>query len=99
MSQLSDVQNTKSIVVEAEGTCPECGGKILVRRSKTGKTYYACERTGDCGFMTWDLPTKERCPKCGSTLFRKFNRLYCQKASCGYETKVERKQEKSGDDK
>ncbi|MBQ1861978.1 MAG: type I DNA topoisomerase [Clostridia bacterium] len=92
-------KNTKSIVVEAEGTCPECGGKILVRRSKTGKTYYACERTGDCGFMTWDLPTKERCPKCGSTLFRKFNRLYCQKASCGYETKVERKQEKSGDDK
>jgi DNA topoisomerase-1 len=92
-------KNTKSIVVEAEGTCPECGGKILVRRSKTGKTYYACERGSECGFMTWDLPTKERCPKCGSTLFRKFNRLYCQKASCGYETKVERKQEKSGDDK
>ena len=92
-------KNTKAIVVEADGTCPECGGKILVRRSKAGKTYYACERASECGFMTWDLPTKERCPKCGSTLFRKFNRLYCQKASCGYETRVERTREKSGDDK
>lgn len=92
-------KNTKAIVVEADGTCPECGGKILVRRSKAGKTYYACERAGECGFMTWDLPTKERCPKCGSTLFRKFNRLYCQKASCGYETRVERTREKSGEDK
>ena len=92
-------KNTKAIVVEAEGTCPECGGKLLVRRSKSGKTYYSCEKAGECGFMTWDLPTKERCPKCGSTLFRKFNRLYCQKASCGYETKAERKQEKNGDGK
>ena len=92
-------KNTKAIVVEADGTCPECGGQILVRRSKAGKTYYACERAGECGFMTWDLPTKERCPKCGSTLFRKFNRLYCQKASCGYETRVERTREKSGEDK
>ena len=85
-------KNTKSIVVEADGTCPECGGRILVRHSKAGKLYYACERSAECGFMTWDIPTKEKCPKCGSTLFRKFNRLYCQKASCGYEGKVERKQ-------
>ena len=42
--------------------------------------------------MTWDMPTKEKCPQCGSTLFRKFNRLYCQKDGCGYEGKVERKQ-------
>ncbi|MBO5037260.1 MAG: type I DNA topoisomerase [Clostridia bacterium] len=85
-------KNTKSIIVETEGNCPICGGKIIVRRSKAGKTYYACEKANECGFMTWDMPTKEKCPQCGSTLFRKFNRLYCQKDGCGYEGKVERKQ-------
>ena len=86
-----ECKNTKSIIVETEGSCPICGGKILVRRSKAGKTYYACERGSECGFMTWDLPTKEKCPQCGSTLFRKFNRLYCQKDGCGYEGKAEKK--------
>lgn len=87
-----ECKNTKSIIVETDGLCPVCGGKIIIRRSKAGKTYYACERGGDCGFMTWDMPTKEKCPNCGSTLFRKFNRLYCQKDGCGYEGKVDRKQ-------
>ena len=81
-------KNTKPIVIEADGSCPKCGGKITVRRSKNGKTYYACEKGKECGFMTWDMPTKETCPICGSTLFKKFGKLICEKEGCTFEGKA-----------
>lgn len=79
-----ECKNTKAIVTETDGNCPKCGGKLIVRRSKNGKTYYACEKGRECGFMTWDLPTKETCPVCGSTLFRKYGKLCCQKEGCTF---------------
>ena len=61
---------TKPIVVEMPGKCPKCGGKILKRTSKKGYVFYACERGTDCGFITWDVPTKDYCPICGKTMFK-----------------------------
>ncbi|MBR0161485.1 MAG: type I DNA topoisomerase [Oscillospiraceae bacterium] len=61
---------TKPIVVEMPGKCPKCGSKILKRTSKKGYVFYACERGTDCGFITWDVPTKDVCPTCGKTLFK-----------------------------
>ncbi len=65
---------TKPIVVEMPGKCPKCGGKILKRTSKKGYVFYACERGVDCGFITWDVPTKDFCPACGKTMFKKSGR-------------------------
>ena len=61
---------TKPIVVEMPGKCPRCGGRILKRTSKKGYVFYACERGTDCGFITWDVPTKDFCPACGKTMFK-----------------------------
>ncbi len=61
---------TKPIVVEMPGRCPKCGSRILKRTSKKGYVFYACERGTDCGFITWDVPTKDFCPACGKTLFK-----------------------------
>ena len=47
---------------------------MLKRKSKKGYAYYACEKGADCGFMSWDVPTAEDCPKCGQTLFKKSGR-------------------------
>ena len=65
---------TKPIVVEMPGTCPKCGSRILKRTSKKGYVFYACERGSDCGFITWDVPTKDVCPRCGKTLFKRSGR-------------------------
>ncbi len=65
---------TKPIVVEMPGKCPKCGGRILKRTSKKGYVFYACERGTDCGFITWDVPTKDFCPSCGKTMFKKSGR-------------------------
>jgi len=83
--------NTKAITVETQGTCPECGGRILEKKSKRGRKFFGCENNPKCGFMTWDEPTGEKCPNCGSTLFKKtgrFSKLYCQKENCGFQKEV-----------
>ena len=77
---------TKPIVVEMPGSCPKCGSKILKRTSKKGYVFYACERGTDCGFITWDVPTKDFCPACGKTLFKHSGRgplkSFCINEAC-----------------
>ncbi|MCR5137580.1 MAG: type I DNA topoisomerase [Oscillospiraceae bacterium] len=73
-SGFPDCSFTKPIVVEMPGKCPQCGSRILKRTSKKGYVFYACERGTDCGFITWDVPTKDVCPQCGKTLFKRSGR-------------------------
>ena len=83
-----ECKNTKKIVTETGGLCPLCGGKVLEKKSKSGKKYFGCEHNPKCGFMTWDEPLKEQCPKCGATLFKKrgkMGKIYCAKEGCEYE--------------
>ena len=80
-----ECRNTKKIVTETGGLCPKCGKRVIAKRSKTGKQFFGCEGYPECNFMTWDTPLTERCPKCGSTLFRKGKMVHCLKEGCGFE--------------
>lgn len=89
---------TKRIVTETKGSCPKCGKKMLLKKSKKGKPFYGCENFKDCNFMTWDMPLEEKCPQCGSSLFKKTGKLgkiYCLKDGCGYERPLDK--DKSND--
>ncbi|MBR4278545.1 MAG: type I DNA topoisomerase, partial [Clostridia bacterium] len=65
--------------------CPDCGKRIMIKQTKSRKTYYACEDYPTCGFSSWDLPTERKCPNCGSAVLKKKNRnyYYC-KNNCGF---------------
>ena len=83
-----ECKNTKTLQQETPGNCPRCGKKVLAKKSKTGRTYYGCEDNPACGFMTWDIPLEEKCPRCGSSLFKTTGRMkmiHCLKEGCGYE--------------
>ncbi len=88
-------RNAKPIIKESGATCPKCGGKLLVKKSKKGKTYYGCEHNPTCEFMTWDMPLTQECPKCGGLLlenkFRGKKKIYCVNEKCGYEENKEKK--------
>lgn len=93
-----DCQNTMTIKIGTGAKCPKCSGEILLKKSRKGKTYYACENLPKCDFMAWDEPLKETCPKCGSTLFRKYgkgSKIYCMNEKCGYSEKPKKKTEKN----
>lgn len=80
----------KPLVEELDVACPECGtGKVVKRRSKRGRTFYACSRYPDCHFTSWSEPTAEKCPECGSFMVRKRSKrkgdqLVCSDKACGY---------------
>ena len=84
-SNYPECKNTKNIVQEADGNCPKCGGKLINRKSKKGRTFFACEDYTDCGFMTWDTPVPEKCGVCGSTLFKRSGNLHCLKCEEKFE--------------
>ncbi len=78
--------NTKPIVERMPGRCPKCSSGLLKRKSKRGYAYYGCEQGQSCGFMSWDVPTAEDCPKCGQTMFKKAgkgrNKPFCINEAC-----------------
>ncbi|MBO5744792.1 MAG: type I DNA topoisomerase [Clostridia bacterium] len=65
--------------------CPKCGKDVIVRRGKK-RTFYGCSGYPDCDFSSWDMPTKEICPKCGEMLYYKKakNMLLCHTLKCGF---------------
>ena len=53
-------------LAENLGVCPECGKPTKKMLSKTGRTFYGCSQYPNCKFMSWDLPTGNRCTTCGA---------------------------------
>ena len=93
-----ECRNTKPILVETAGECPKCGGKILQKKSKSGRKYFGCENNPKCDFMTWDEPSSEKCPNCGKTLFKKKGGvLACITENCGYEKQIKKTKTKEED--
>lgn len=93
-----ECRNTKAITQELKAACPKCGGKVQVRKSKKGATFYTCDNSPACDFISWDEPTQEKCPECGSTLMKvsAFRRrgpvtYKCYREDCGYVRKPESK--------
>ena len=66
-----ECRNAKPLFEEAGVDCPLCDGKVVVKKSKKGRKYYGCEKSPDCEFISWNLPTGEKCPDCGEFLVEK----------------------------
>ncbi|MDE6357083.1 MAG: type I DNA topoisomerase, partial [Eubacteriales bacterium] len=61
-----ECKNTKPFFEETEINCPECSGKVLIKKTKKGRKFYGCENNPECEFMSWNKPTGDKCPKCSS---------------------------------
>ena len=90
-SGFPECRNAHPLVKDTGGLCPLDGGHMLVRKSSKGRVYYGCSNYPKCNYMTWDEPVPERCPQCGSTLFKKKGQLYCAKERCGFVKAIEKK--------
>ena len=77
--------------------CPklDCGGDIIERRSRRGKTFYGCSNYPKCDFVLWQRPVAEACPQCDSPyLLEKTTKRagpirYCNEESCDYKISLE----------
>ncbi len=79
-----ECRNTKQYLEKIGVPCPDCGREVVIRKTKKGRKYYGCENNPECGFMSWQKPTKEHCPNCGRVLVEKGAKLACVDETCGY---------------
>ena len=86
-----ECRNTKPYLEKIGVACPKCGKDIVLRKTKKGRKDYGCENNPDCDFMSWQKPSKEKCPKCGGIMVEKGNKLLCINEACGY---IENKSQK-----
>ncbi len=110
---------TMPMVLEMPGKCPKCNGRMLKRTSRNGYTFYACEYSSkkmqempgghECDFVSWDVPTKDNCPECSKSMFKRSgkgaNKPFCINEACtnflpedkrGYKKKVVKSEGETG---
>lgn len=92
-----ECRNARPILEETGVTCPKCSGKVYIKKSRKGKKYLGCENNPTCSFMSWDMHSKESCPKCGNFLLKKFSgkkvQFKCSNEECDFTKVEERKKE------
>ncbi|WP_278936717.1 type I DNA topoisomerase [Phascolarctobacterium faecium] len=82
-----ECRNTKPILHKIGVKCPECGGEVIERKTKTRRIFYGCANYPECKFTSWDRPTEEKCPKCGKVMLERMEKngnkkLYCSNETC-----------------
>ena len=87
-----DCKNIVKIVNKIGVPCPKCGGDVIAKNTKKGRQFFGCSNYPDCDFVSWYEPTTEKCPNCGSILFKKKGKkpkLFCSSDGCGFEKDLE----------
>ncbi|HIZ44002.1 MAG TPA: type I DNA topoisomerase [Firmicutes bacterium] len=79
-----DCRNTKPYLEKIGVACPLCGGDVVIKKTKKGRKYYGCSNNPECEFMSWQKPSEEKCPQCGSYMLEKGNKLICSDQTCGF---------------
>ena len=79
-----ECRNTKPYLEKIGVPCPLCGKEVVLRKTKKSRKYYGCEDNPECEFMSWQKPSKEKCPECGGYMIEKGNKLVCADEKCGY---------------
>ncbi|MBP1610412.1 MAG: topA [Acidobacteria bacterium] len=71
-----------------------CGGEIVERKSRRGKTFYGCSNYPKCDFVLWNKPVQEPCPLCRApfTLVKSTKRQgiirFCGNEECDFKEKL-----------
>lgn len=85
-SRYPNCKNIKPFQKSTGVKCPKCKkGEIIEKRSKKGRTFYACDQYPKCKFVLWSRPTGEVCPKCENLLvYGKKDRIICSNNECDF---------------
>ncbi len=55
-----ECKNTKPVPLKSNISCPnECGGYLVIKKTKKGRKFYGCSNYPKCDYITWTLPKSE----------------------------------------
>jgi len=65
-SRYPDCSTTMPLPTDVK--CPKegCGGDVVAKRTKRGKTFYGCSNYPNCDFVSWQKPVNRHCETCDS---------------------------------
>ena len=71
LDQSGNIVEKKPDVVVDGMTCPDCGGKVVLRKGRYGE-FYACEKYPECRYTKQIVrEVGVKCPKCGGNVITK----------------------------
>jgi DNA topoisomerase I len=60
-SGFPECRNTRTLVTRIGVICPKCGGDVIEKKTRKGRTFYGCINFPACDFASWQRPIAERC--------------------------------------
>lgn len=95
-SRYPECKNTLKLPSEIGVPCPLCSGPIVSKNTRGRKLFYGCSRYPECNFSSWDKPTNEKCPTCGSMLYIKKGKqtIFCKNEGCLYSKEPDESEQK-----
>jgi DNA topoisomerase-1 len=63
-----ECKTTRPFLVKVGVKCPQCGGELVVKKSKKKRTFYGCSNYPKCNFILNTRPLPKPCPQCGGLL-------------------------------
>jgi len=72
-SNFPECRYSQPILVKTGVDCPECGGDLVEKKTRRGRTFYGCSNykkddPDSCEFALWKRPLPQPCPECGGLL-------------------------------
>ena len=56
-SKFPECKNTKPLVRKLENfKCPQCASEVVIKKTKTGKSFYGCANYPNCKWASWTKP-------------------------------------------
>ncbi len=82
---------TEQILVKVGVTCPLCGGDLIEKRTKRGRTFYGCSNYPECEWTNWKRPIPQPCPVCDGVMVQD-NKEDAKCTICGHTMPLEQAQ-------
>jgi DNA topoisomerase-1 len=82
-----DCKTTRPFLVKVGVKCPECGGELVVKKSKKKRTFYGCSNYPECNFIVNTRPLPQPCPQCGG-LLTAYGRNIAKCTQCEFKGKI-----------
>jgi len=100
-SKYPECKTTKPLKLGIKCPAQDCGGDLVQKRTRKGKTFYSCSNYPTCTFAIWDRPVNRPCPQCHAPfLIEKIRKqtgkkILCHNQECGYEETEESQEKKT----
>ena len=89
-SAYPECKTTKPLALGVKCPQPGCGGDLVQKRTRKGRSFFACSKYPACEFALWDRPIPKACPTCSAPfLIEKVSKqtgrsVQCRNEDCGY---------------